>query len=76
MKVHTKMIHRMDTPVKTFKNHDEYFQYVKNYNNDNAIRDFKKANQIVGSKKPKRNDPCICGSGKKFKKCCINKELV
>ena len=20
-----------------------------------------------------RNDPCICGSGKKFKKCCIDK---
>ena len=22
-----------------------------------------------------RNDRCICNSGKKFKKCCINKEL-
>ncbi|MCW8994359.1 MAG: SEC-C metal-binding domain-containing protein [Psychromonas sp.] len=21
-------------------------------------------------KKPKRNDPCSCGSGKKYKKCC------
>jgi uncharacterized protein YecA (UPF0149 family) len=20
-----------------------------------------------------RNDPCSCGSGKKFKQCCINK---
>jgi uncharacterized protein YecA (UPF0149 family) len=20
-----------------------------------------------------RNDPCHCGSGKKFKKCCLNK---
>ncbi|WP_273124301.1 YecA family protein [Bacillus weihaiensis] len=24
----------------------------------------------------KRNDPCPCGSGKKFKKCCLNKENV
>lgn len=24
-----------------------------------------------GSKKPGRNDPCPCGSGRKFKKCCI-----
>tara|TARA_B100000131_G_scaffold50531_1_gene45157 strand:+ start:614 stop:1198 length:585 start_codon:yes stop_codon:yes gene_type:complete len=24
-------------------------------------------------KKPGRNEPCICGSGKKYKKCCINK---
>lgn len=22
-----------------------------------------------------RNDPCPCGSGNKFKKCCINKAL-
>jgi Flp pilus assembly protein TadD len=22
-----------------------------------------------------RNDPCPCGSGKKFKKCCLNKEV-
>ncbi|WP_068545728.1 PBPRA1643 family SWIM/SEC-C metal-binding motif protein [Thalassotalea crassostreae] len=24
----------------------------------------------VFEKTPKRNDPCSCGSGKKFKKCC------
>jgi len=24
-------------------------------------------------KKTGRNDPCICGSGKKYKKCCLNK---
>ena len=24
-------------------------------------------------KKIKPNDPCSCGSGKKFKKCCANK---
>lgn len=22
-----------------------------------------------------RNDPCICGSSKKYKRCCINKQL-
>jgi len=22
-----------------------------------------------------RNDPCPCGSGKKYKKCCVNKPL-
>jgi preprotein translocase subunit SecA len=25
---------------------------------------------IVGTKKPKRNEPCPCGSGKKYKNCC------
>jgi hypothetical protein len=26
-------------------------------------------------KKPGRNDPCVCGSGKKFKKCCERKMI-
>ena len=25
---------------------------------------------VVTEKKVGRNDPCICGSGKKYKKCC------
>jgi len=25
--------------------------------------------------KPGRNDPCPCGSGKKYKKCCLNKDF-
>jgi uncharacterized protein YecA (UPF0149 family) len=27
-----------------------------------------------GSKKIGRNDPCPCGSGKKYKHCCLNKD--
>lgn len=26
---------------------------------------------LPGAKKPRRNDPCPCGSGMKFKKCCL-----
>ncbi|MCZ4293915.1 PBPRA1643 family SWIM/SEC-C metal-binding motif protein [Vibrio sinaloensis] len=29
-----------------------------------------KAKTTVFEKKPNRNDPCSCGSGKKYKKCC------
>ncbi len=30
-----------------------------------------KVRQVINEKaKPGRNDPCICGSGKKYKKCC------
>jgi SWIM/SEC-C metal-binding protein len=29
-----------------------------------------KPKTMVFEKKPNRNDPCSCGSGKKFKKCC------
>lgn len=28
---------------------------------------------VMKVKKPSRNDPCPCGSGKKYKKCCIAK---
>ena len=48
-----------------------------------AMRKWAKANQkkireqeygpvkpVVKAKEPGRNDPCPCGSGKKYKKCC------
>ena len=52
-------------------------------NSPSAMRKWAKANQkkireqeygtvkpIVKGKEPGRNDPCPCGSGKKYKKCC------
>ena len=34
------------------------------------IKDTPKVAPIQGAAAPKRNDPCPCGSGKKYKKCC------
>ncbi len=31
---------------------------------------------MLGQKLPGRNEPCTCGSGKKFKKCCLGKITV
>ena len=36
----------------------------------NFTKEQKKSRTIVKSKKIGRNDPCPCGSGKKYKKCC------
>ena len=36
----------------------------------NLYREAKKMNTIVKGKKIGRNDPCPCGSGKKYKYCC------
>lgn len=33
-------------------------------------KEYKKTKTIIKEKKVGRNDPCPCGSGKKFKKCC------
>lgn len=30
----------------------------------------KKPATVINEKTPNRNDPCSCGSGKKYKKCC------
>lgn len=30
-------------------------------------------NKVLAKKKIGRNDPCPCGSGKKYKNCCGNK---
>lgn len=32
--------------------------------------------EVVATPNVGRNDPCPCGSGKKFKKCCVNKDYV
>jgi len=31
---------------------------------------YKRSKTVVKEKKTGRNDPCPCGSGKKYKKCC------
>ena len=43
---------------------------VKVFNEDIYTKD----NRLIAvSLEIGRNDPCSCGSGKKYKKCCINK---
>jgi len=34
------------------------------------VKEFKRSKTVRVEKKPGRNDPCPCGSGKKYKKCC------
>lgn len=37
------------------------------------IEEIKKQEESSKNKKIGRNDPCTCGSGKKYKQCCLNK---
>ena len=34
------------------------------------IKESKKVDPLSAKSEPGRNDPCPCGSGKKYKKCC------
>ena len=36
----------------------------------------RKQTPVTGSRGPGRNDPCPCGSGKKYKKCCGKEGLI
>ena len=36
-------------------------------------KDYGRSTMASSEKQAGRNDPCPCGSGKKFKKCCLNK---
>lgn len=44
---------------------------------DRIPRDYNRTIQetfVRSGKKIHRNEPCPCGSGKKYKKCCINQK--
>jgi len=47
----------------------------KNINAKQKSHRKKLTSQVIRKRKTKigRNEPCICGSGKKYKRCCINK---
>ncbi len=47
---------------------EEIFQDIGNIKNRGNIIPFKREVSKTG-----RNEPCPCGSGKKYKKCCLNK---
>ena len=66
-----------DEVVRLKKNKTIFELYDKMNSSNNSI--FSNDDYYVGENKPVvnqkklgRNDPCYCGSGKKYKKCCIN----
>ena len=51
-------------------NEDEMEEYIEQYNQSLNIPQI---TPYISPVKIGRNDPCVCGSGKKYKKCCMNK---
>jgi uncharacterized protein YecA (UPF0149 family) len=55
----------------------EFFQKISNKEVPYAVWDDeiidKRTGRPVVASKISRNDPCPCGSGKKYKKCCARK---
>lgn len=60
-----------ERPQMLQKNHPEIYSLLaKAFQQDTA-----NMLKVIDQRRPElqRNDPCPCGSGKKFKKCCMNK---
>jgi hypothetical protein len=55
-------------------NLEEWSNILSSEKRDEITREFNESKIFThDAKKVGRNDPCPCGSGKKYKKCCINK---
>lgn len=57
-------------PKDKFKTVGEFIRSIGGYGPYNK---WLKDNPVVSKEKIGRNDKCPCQSGKKYKKCCINK---
>ena len=49
---------------------DEWDEILSDERREEITKEYKKSKTIIKEKTPGRNDPCPCGSGKKYKKCC------
>lgn len=74
-----KLVSACITMDKTYPEHNEWYQDCLNKRKEQEERAkssiFREMQPKINSRIEKigRNEPCYCGSGKKFKKCCGNK---
>lgn len=70
----------LETITKTCTERGWFFMAGINLTEPENLTDFeRKLNPPTTSEhatpKLSRNEPCLCGSGKKYKKCCINEDI-
>jgi hypothetical protein len=58
------------TPEELFEEERKHLQPLPKNERDGSVGE----QTVVKDEKVGRNDPCPCGSGKKYKKCCLGKE--
>ena len=74
-KTYQEEIYQVEDAIKELSRFDKF-----NNNNEDMVKKLNNyleqdlANNTNTYSKAGRNDPCPCGSGKKFKKCCIDKQ--
>lgn len=58
------------TPAELFEEEKKHLQPLPKNDRDGSVGE----QTVVKGEKIGRNDPCPCGSGKKYKKCCLGNE--
>ena len=66
-KLYYNMLDAKADYLYTLKQWDSIFSVEKR---KEITTEYRKAGTVVNEEKIGRNDPCPCGSGKKYKKCC------
>ena len=67
-----------ENPEKMRKKHPQLYSIMSKIYKQDLVTLFKSAlSSMFGTKKKiGRNAPCPCGSGQKYKKCCLNKKTT
>ena len=60
----------LDAKAEYLYNLEEWKEILPKSKMDELNNSWKKSKIVVNPNKVGRNEPCICGSGKKYKKCC------
>ncbi len=63
----------LDAKAKWLYNLKEWDKHLTKAERLEIKKKFNKDHTVVKAPKIGRNEPCPCGSGKKYKKCCLNK---
>lgn len=70
--------YRKEAQEQQQKRSQDLEEWTQNYYEDEAMDDDFQPPEVIPFRRDKakigRNAPCPCGSGKKYKKCCLNKE--
>jgi hypothetical protein len=76
----TSLLLKIDIPKLYFNMHaadaehlytlPEWDALLSEEEREEIVKAYKRSRTIRVEKRPGRNDPCPCGSGKKYKKCC------
>lgn len=53
---------------------EEWNDVLPEERREEIFTDYRRSRTVHVEKRPGRNDPCHCGSGKKYKNCCLKKD--